>query len=236
MRTFRTLSLLAALALSLNLSACDSSEEPSATPPVEQETPDETPADETETPADETETPTEEARTVPEDCAYDDTNKGTSIGSHIENFKLKTVQGDNHELHYDCGGEAKAVWIFLSTGWCGACNTYAKRVEELYNQYKDQGLRVLWIVGEDDQHNPITADTLTEYVEAKGPMSYTVVRDPSFYATYSYIDNTNPALPHQYVLDPATMELVFKHGGVGDADGDGEADGEATILGLLGVK
>ena len=177
------------------------------------------------------------AQEIPADCGYDEVLKGTSLGAHIENFKLKDSNNDTHNLHYDCGGEAKAVWIFLSTGWCGACNVYAKKVEEFYNAYKDDGLRVLWIVGEDSDHNPITKDTFGEYVTAHAPMSFTVVRDPEFNATYSYLDNTTPALPHQYILDAKTMELVFKYGGTGDSDDpDDQPDGEQKIKEMLGVE
>ena len=65
---------------------------------------------------------------VPEDCAYDEASKGTAIGSHVESFKLFNQHGDIHNSHFDCGGESKAVWVFLSTGWCGACNSYAKTI------------------------------------------------------------------------------------------------------------
>jgi len=174
---------------------------------------------------------------IPTNCAFDALLQGSSIGNHIGNMTFKDSNNENYSLHYDCGGDAKAVWIFLSTGWCGACNAYAKTVEQFYNNYKDVGLRVVWIVGEDASAQPITKDTFAEYVITHAPMSFTIVRDPKFHAVYSYLDNTTPALPHQYILDAKNMEMVFKYGGTGDSDDpDNERDGEAKIKEVLGVQ
>ena len=164
-------------------------------------------------------TPTE----IPADCGFDEALEGSGMGSHIANMKfygleLEDGTKEKYELHLDCGGEAKAVWIFLSTGWCGACNSYAATVEKMYNAYKDQGLRVLWIVGEGDitaegEKPAITKESFAQYFAAHAPMSFTVVRDPNFNGVYSDLDNTEPSLPHQYLLDATTMELIYKQGG-----------------------
>ncbi len=50
-------------------------------------------------------------------CQFDEAKVGNIIGKHIENYTLKTYQGDPYSLHQNCGDEQKAVWIILSTGW-----------------------------------------------------------------------------------------------------------------------
>ena len=174
---------------------------------------------------------------VPADCGFDESLEGTAENFHIANMKfygleLEDGTKEKYELHLDCGGESKAVWIFLSTGWCGACNTYAKTVEKMYNAYKDQGLRVLWIVGEgeitDGEKPPITKESFAQYFIKHSPMSFSVVRDPGFNGTYSQLDNTDPSLPHQYLLDGKTMELIYKQGGV-------KEEGLQAVADTLGV-
>lgn len=167
-------------------------------------------------------------QTVPESCAYDVALKGSTVGKHIENFSLKTWDQAKHELHYDCGDEVKAVWIFLSTGWCGVCENYAPTVEQFYQDHKADGLRVLWIVGEDQNYAPPTWEYMEQYWEAKD-VTFTIVRDAGFQQVYAYLDPSVPALPHQYLLDGKTMELVFKSGGV-------DEEGENKMLELLGVQ
>ena len=174
---------------------------------------------------------------IPADCGFDPALEGTGLNKHITNMKfygleLEDGTKEKYQLHYDCGGESKAVWIFLSTGWCGACNTYAKTVEKVYNAYKDQGLRVLWIVGEGDitdgEKPPITKESFAQYFAAHSPMSFSVVRDPGFDGTYSQLDNTSPSLPHQYLLDGTTMELTYFQGGTA-------AEGLQAVADMIGV-
>ena len=59
-------------------------------------------------------------------------------------------------------------------------------------------------------------------------MSFTVVRDPNFNGVYSDLDNTSPSLPHQYILDGTTMELIYKQGGT-------NKEGVKTVAETLGV-
>ena len=60
-------------------------------------------------------------------------------------------------------------------------------------------------------------------------MSFSVVRDPSFNGVYTYLDNTTPSLPHQYLLDGTTMELIYKQGGT-------NKEGVKTVAETLGVN
>lgn len=224
MRSIPPLFTIAGLILALCLSGCaDDTDDASVAGTSDEPT-------EVTTPTEDEETLPAQVVEVPADCGYDAALQGTAIGSHVESFKLYNQHGDIHNSHYDCGGGSKAVWVFLSTGWCGACNSYARQVEALYNAYSDQGLRVLWIVGEAGVKGTgsISNAEFDEYVLAHSPMSFTVVRDPGFNATETYLDSTTPALPHQYILDGTTMELVFKQGGTGEA-------GEDKIAELLGV-
>jgi hypothetical protein len=174
---------------------------------------------------------------IPSDCGFDASLEGTGLAKHIANMKfygleLEDGTKEKYQLHYDCGGDSKAVWIFLSTGWCGACNAYAKTVEKVYNAYKDQGLRVLWIVGEGDitdgEKPPITKESFAQYFAAHAPMSFSVVRDPGFDGTYSQLDNTSPSLPHQYLLDGSNMELSYFQGGT-------NPEGLQAVADMIGV-
>lgn len=49
-------------------------------------------------------------------CQYDESQKGQIEGKSIENFGLKTYEGEPYWLHENCG-KKKAVWIILATGW-----------------------------------------------------------------------------------------------------------------------
>lgn len=93
-------------------------------------------------------------------------------------------------------------------------------VEPLWQKYKDQGLEVMWIVGEDEGGNLPTIEWCEDFVKEK-MVTFPVLRDYKFFQVYGAIDPHSSALPHQYILDARTMELVFATGGV--ADGNSEA-------------
>ncbi len=54
---------------------------------------------------------------TPAGCGFDSSKQGKSVGDHVKNYGLKTWEKCAHYLHQDCGGETKAIWLILSTGW-----------------------------------------------------------------------------------------------------------------------
>ena len=104
------------------------------------------------------------ANTAAQDCEFDESKKGKAVGKQIEDFPLQqwtkgadgNFEPSRFDFHSNCGGGAKVIWVFLSTGWCGACERYAAVAQEQYAKLKDQGLRIVWIVGEDAEKAPPT--------------------------------------------------------------------------------
>jgi len=152
---------------------------------------------------------------TPADCAFDETKMGTGLDMQIENFPLKTWDNQTLWFHDHCGGGNKVVWIFLTTGWCGACESYANTAQAVYEEYHDAGLEILWIVGENQNKEVPSWDYMEDYFNAK-TVTFPVIRDPKFIQTYTYVDRSEPSLPHQFILDATTMELVHKEGGTSD--------------------
>jgi len=159
------------------------------------------------------------AANLPQDgtelCAFDSENIGKEVGGAIENFGLKTYQGDAYWLHQNCGTDKKVIWIILATGSCGACESFAPVVQPLYEQYKDQGLEVMWVLGADAEGNPPSLEFCENFVQGKN-VTFPVLRDAKFYQVYGHINPYSTALPHQYILDAETMELIYASGGVND--------------------
>ena len=52
-----------------------------------------------------------------QECGFDAEKVGKVVGAHVDNFGLKTFEGEPYWLHENCGTEKKVVWVVLSTGW-----------------------------------------------------------------------------------------------------------------------
>ena len=64
-----------------------------------------------------------------------------------------------------------------------------------------------------DNHDElVTPAWAKEYAEKKG-VDFTIVRDYKFGGTYGALSNFSSSLPHQYVMDSGTMELLVGTGG-----------------------
>lgn len=146
------------------------------------------------------------------ECGYDPAQKGVSVGKQIENFVMRQWNEEPFWFHSNCG-TTKAIWVFLSTGWCGACENYAATVKAFHDEYRDRGLEVVWVVGEDPDRNPPTCNYMVNYFRNKAA-NFTIIRDNSFDFTERYVDPTaSSSLPKQYILDGRTMEMVYAGGG-----------------------
>ncbi|MBR58243.1 MAG: hypothetical protein CMH54_09500 [Myxococcales bacterium] len=149
------------------------------------------------------------------DCQFDEELRGKDVGDHIKNFSLKKPDDTFYWMHEACGYGKKVVWMILATGHCGTCENYAPAVEQVYQQYKDQGLEVVWVLGATKDYAPPTLAQLEEFVQSKN-VTFPVLRDYNFYQVYDAIDRVGTGLPHIYVLDATTMELIHKQDGPGD--------------------
>ncbi len=170
-----------------------------------------------------------------EDCAFDEAQVGKGPGAQIGNFMPEMYNGtldeDGNEVgapfhfHSYCGGGAEVVWVFLTTGWCGACESYARKALSYLDEHKDAGLRVVWIVGEDAEHNPPSREYMSAYRKAKldrdmdgtvseseADLPFVIIRDNGFNNTRRFIDPSaaGSSLPRQYVLDASNMLMVFE--------------------------
>lgn len=71
----------------------------------------------------------------------------------------------------------------------------------------------MWVIGETKTGAPPSVAWVDNFVKEKN-VTFPVMRDFKFLQTYGAIQPHSNALPHQYILDGDTMELVFASGGV----------------------
>jgi len=210
------------------LAACDTgtSQPGPPTPTNEQQT-----ADAAATPETNAATPEASATPPAATCLFDPAKQGKVVGAQIGNIKLKQWDGSptesntTYELHSNCG-KKKVVWMFLSAGWCGACEAYVPQVETWYQKYKDQGLEVMWIEGWDENNDPPTWEWMDAWAKEK-KQTFPLLRDFDFKQVQDNLPYAGGGLPWLAVIDGNTMELVL--------EAESRAETETKVAEMLGV-
>ncbi len=117
------------------------------------------------------------------------------IGSHAPDFNLPGVDGKSHSLNDYAS--SKVLVVVFSCNHCPVAQMYEKRIKQLYTDYKDRGVAVVVIMGNDPK-----AEELSEY-------GYTDVGD-SFADMKARAAYRN--LPYPYLYDGATQAVALKYG------------------------
>jgi len=126
--------------------------------------------------------------TTPGDTAVE---TGAGIGQTIENFSLRDFRGVVHELADDPDVRVVVV-IFLGTE-CPLARLYAPRIEELWQRYVSDGVRVLGVCS-----NRQDSVTELEHFARKFELTFPLLKDPgNEVADYFGAERT----PEAFVLD-----------------------------------
>ena len=113
-------------------------------------------------------------------CDAPEQGTGKQVGDLIANVTWDAPGNTQLVLHSFCG-KAKAVWMVLSAGWCEPCKAMAPQYDKLFLKYREQGLEVVLVVGENASGNAATVDYAATYKEAlKLNDDVHVVADPHF--------------------------------------------------------
>ncbi|HEX5837670.1 MAG TPA: TlpA disulfide reductase family protein [Anaerolineales bacterium] len=105
-------------------------------------------------------------------------------------FELKTPAGDSIKLS---DLREQAVLLNLWATWCPPCRAEMQTIEEVYNEYKEQGFTVL-AVNMTYQDNPLE---IMPFVESQG-LSYPILLDETGEMAKAY---QLKSLPSSYFID-----------------------------------
>jgi thiol-disulfide isomerase/thioredoxin len=146
-------------------------------------------------------------------CLFDSTLEGGEVGGSAGNFCFPSQKDGDFWLHQYCGTQ-DLVWLILSSGWCIPCQEHAPYIDTVYQKYKDQGLVVVWVIGETLDYAPPTTIAVEKFIAARG-VTFPVVFDYRFKNVYEKLAPQGSSLPHMYLLDGQTMELLARQTSLG---------------------
>ena len=139
-------------------------------------------------------------------------NAGAIVGRKIDGFTLRDFRGKEHSLSQYAGKPVAVVFIGAE---CPLAKNYAPRLEQIYQQFKKQGVQVLAV-------NSNRQDTITKIgaYAARHGVTFPVLKDPDnsvadlFQATRT---------PHAFLLDGT--RVIRYAGRIDDQYGLGETSG-----------
>jgi thiol-disulfide isomerase/thioredoxin len=117
------------------------------------------------------------------------------IGSQAPDFNLLGVDGKSHSLNDYAS--SKVLVVIFSCNHCPVAQMYEKRIKELYTDYKDRGVAVVVIMGNDPK-----AEELSEYGYTDVGDSFADMKARAAYRNF----------PYPYLYDGATQAVALKYG------------------------
>ncbi len=82
----------------------------------------------------------------------------------------------------------------------------------------------MWVLSETENKDElVTFEWIDDWMQEKG-VTFPVMRDYKFAQVYGAIKPASSSLPHQYILNGSTMELIDAFGGVNKASEDALVD------------
>jgi hypothetical protein len=133
---------------------------------------------------------------------------GKTVGFQIGDFQVVDCEGTPVSLHDYCG-QAKAVWLITVAGWCGACDQYAPEANQIWLQYKDKGLQLLFVLGEDPQGNKPSTAYCKQWT-ASHSVTAPVLIDASWGTLYTKVASKGTSLPWDFLFDGDDMKFVWE--------------------------
>lgn len=156
----------------------------------------------------------------PSNCEYPTGQTGVAEGKVLR----KTLQWQGFlegstqqttikvEDYLDCDGTKGINALLLTTGalWCGNCNQEASEFDRnMANKWEAMGIKILSLIIEDSYSNPATIANAQQWRSKHGGQRFAVGVDPAF----SFAQWGENGLPTQLVVDPRTMQIVYRQEG-----------------------
>ncbi len=153
-------------------------------------------------------------------CPYPTGQTGTMEGTILrEGLQWQGYRENSSELttiavpdYLDCDGSRGINALLFTNGalWCPNCNQETSEFDDnMANKWDAMGIKILSLVIEDQSHAPATEAAAQAWRGRHGGKYFSVAIDPKF--TFAKFGENG--LPTQIVIDPRTMEIIYRQEG-----------------------
>jgi len=133
---------------------------------------------------------------------------GTDNGKTIAPLEFIDGNGDPFGLtNIFNDADNKVLLLTTSAGWCTACIEEQPKLQELHDEFSDQGLATMVVLFEKQDYSPADARLAASWKE-RYSLDFHVVADPDF-VTQAYYPNGDPSVtPILLMIDVDTMTIL----------------------------
>ena len=131
-------------------------------------------------------------------CRGDLQGNGNGVGNVAYNFSLMDQHGEPVRLHDFCD---RSIVLASGAEWCEPCIREATFLANKFNEYRDDGLMVITLLGE-DVYNVTPAQSNLETWADTFDISHPVLQDTSFSVTATYTGGNAASLPANQLIGP----------------------------------
>ncbi len=149
-------------------------------------------------------------------CRSEIVGIGNAPGEVAYDFTLMDQFGDDLRLHDFCD---HVVLLIASAAWMPEALWVDDEWQSWYETYRDDGLMVIGLLGENKTGGEPTLTNLQSVVADFG-IEYAYVADPGFEVTASFMDGNHIALPSMTLIDRGSVVVAADTSiGVGNIEG-----------------
>lgn len=137
-------------------------------------------------------------------CRDDIQSTGNDVGDIAEGFELLDQFGETVSLHDFCD---QTVVMVSSAMWCGPCQDEAPELQGWYEDFQDEGLMIITLLGEDMFGNAPSEAELLDWADSFG-LEHPVLSDGNWGVTGRYLQGFSFGIPTFHVIGPGAEVLA----------------------------
>ena len=129
------------------------------------------------------------------------------MGDVPNNMTFMDQYGEMVDLYSFCG---KHVMVLVSAGWCGPCRSLATEVQNIQDQWRDEGLQIIELITSDDSGNAPDLTFVQTWADDYGFDDVPVLAvpgPPSSYDHVQFLFDADGYIPSVYHLNDK-LEVV----------------------------
>lgn len=136
------------------------------------------------------------------------------LNDSVLDFQLQNCETGEMVSLYDQSANQNGVWFIATAGWCPSCREHLSNIHEDMTTLEQGKVKPMFVVMEDDNYQPATAEFCRAYGRRYAPDSSNFYVDPNLNESTRYINRYTKSdgswgIPWNNLIEADTHTLLF---------------------------